>query len=137
MARTCAEYPNTNLSNPRLINVGTFYVHESGTDADGAPLPFSITTKKFLSGKDTALMTRVIPDNRQTGTISVNLKMWNYPQSATPMSNLTYSLTPTTERMEMQNNGRFWEYTISGSELGQSYLMGQWQDEPQKAGTAP
>ena len=136
MDRTCAEYPNSNLSNPRLINVDTLYIHESGTDADGEPLPFSITTKKFLSGKDTATMTVVIPDNNMTGTVSLNVNMRNYPQSANPMANNDYVLTPTTETIQMQNNGRYWQYTISGSELGQSFLMGQWQDEPQKGPTA-
>lgn len=137
MDRTAGEYPVQSLSSPRLANVGTLYTHESGTDDDGEPMAWSARTKKYLSGKDTALQTQMIPDNNMTGTANLQVRMYNYPQSQTTMNNKNYAFTSTTEKIPVQLNGRFWDHTFSGEELGQSYLMGQWYEEPQKGPTAP
>lgn len=135
--RTAGEYPLTSLSNPRLANISTLYTHESGANDDGAPLAWEATTKKFVSGKDTAVLTQVIPDSEMTGEMQLRLRTYNYPQSATPMNDNTYSVISTTERVPVQLNGRFWDYTLSGEALDQTFLMGQWYEEPQKGATAP
>lgn len=135
--RTAWEYPTQSLSNPRLANVSTLYTHESGNDDDGLPMAWEATTKKYISGKDTAVQTQIIPDSEMTGTIQVRLRTYNYPQSQTAMNDMTYSVTPTTEKIPVQLNGRFWDYTFSGEELGQAFLMGQWYEEPQKGPTSP
>lgn len=137
MDRTAGEYPVQNLSNPRLADVGTLYLHESGNDDDGAPMVFSATTKKFLAGRDTIILGQIVPDSQMTGTIALTVGSYNYPQSAVAMNLNTYSITSTTERVPMQINGRYEDYTISGAELGQSFLMGQWMLEPQKSSRAP
>lgn len=136
MDRTAGEYPNINLSNPRLANASTLYTHESGTDDDGAPLAFSVKTKKFISGKDTAIVGVVIPDNTMSGTVSVALNAYNYPSSSTRQTFTEFDVTQDTELVQTPINGRFWDYTISGEELGQDWLMGQWMEEPQKGPTA-
>lgn len=134
--RTAGEYPIISLSNPRLGNVGTLYTHESGNDADGLPLEWSALTKKFPTGTNTALAVNIIPDNTNTGTLDCTLNMYNYPQSAIAMSNKAFTVLPTTEIVPIQSNGRFWELEISGDDLGQSFLMGQWQTDQQQAARA-
>lgn len=135
--RTAAEYPVQSLSNPRLANVNTLYVHESGANDNGAPLAFSLRSKKFVSGKDTAIQTQVIPDFDFTGTIDWQLRTYNFPQSATAMNDNTYVLTPVTEKIPVQLNGRFWDHTIFGDELDQTFFMGQCFELPQQGPTAP
>lgn len=135
--RTAGEYPTQNLSNPRLGNVGTLYLHETGDDDDGSAMEFSATTKKYLSGTNTILMGQFVPDSTMTGTIQFTVNSYNYPQSTTAMNNVTYDITSTTERIPTQINGRYGSYTIAGEELGQSFLMGQWMLEPQKSSRAP
>jgi hypothetical protein len=137
MARSAWEYPLVNLSNPRLANGAILYTHESGANDDGSPMAWSATTKKFISGKDTSVNTQIIPDSTMTGTINFGLRAYNYPQSATPMNNLTFQVTSTTQRIPAQANGRYYDYTFSGEELNQTFLMGQWFTEPQKGATAP
>lgn len=132
MDRTCAEYPNTKLINPRLINIGTLYKHEFGNDADGQPMPFTIKTNRKKLTKDSINTVAFIPDSLQTGNLTVTLTGYQYPQSATPMYTIPYTITPTTERVSAQFNARFWDYTIQGTELGQSWRMGQWFEEIQK-----
>ncbi len=137
MDRTAGEYPNQNLSNPRLANVGNLYLHETGNDADGAALSFQAITKKYLYGTKSAIIGQIVPDSVMSGTITFSVDTYNYPQSATAMNSKTYSVTSTTERIPSQTNGRYATYSIFGEELGQSFLMGQWMLEPQSAGRAP
>lgn len=137
MDRTAAEYPTQNLSNPRLANVGTLYTHESGTDADGVAMPFEATTRLYASSANSAIQSQIAPDNQMTGNISVRVRTYLYPRSSAAMNDDIYSVTTTTERIPLQLNGRFWDYTISGEELGQSYLMGQWYEDTQIGARAP
>lgn len=137
LPRTAGEYPLMSLSNPRLANVGTLYTHESGNDDDGAPMLWSATTKKYVSGPFTAVNTQIVPDSVQTGNINLEVRTYNYPQSSVAMNDNNYAIAPTTEKVPVQLNGRFWDYTISGLDLGQSFLMGQWYEEPQKGAKAP
>lgn len=133
--RTAGEYPTQNLSNPRLGNVGTLYLHETGTDDNDVAMPFEATTKKFLYGSNAAIISQIVPDSVMSGTIQVDVNSYLYPQSTA--STNTYSVTSTTERIPSQISGRYWDYTISGNELGQDFLMGQWMLDPQKTSRAP
>lgn len=135
--RTAGEYPQQCLSNPRLMNVGTLYMHEVGANDDDAPMAFSATTRKFGADKNSAIQTQMVPDSIQTGTINLGIRTYLYPQSQTAMNDNSYSVTQTTEKIPTQLNGRFWDYTFSGDELDQTFLMGQWYEQPQKAAGAP
>ena len=137
MNRTAGEAPEQNLSNPRLGNVGILYTHEAGNNDDGAPMAFSATTKKYVTGKKTAIMSQIVPDSNMSGAIQLNVRSYNYAQSSTTVNNNNYTITETTERIPMQINGRYLDYTISGNELDQNFLMGQWIIEPQTAAGAP
>jgi len=138
--RTCGEYPNLIFSYPRLISSeNVLYQHETGTDADGEAMPFTLTTnlrggsnimyrEYGLPPRETSLMTGFIPDSIQTGNINVNVTALRYPQSPIPTYNVNYTVTPTTEFMPVGIGGRFWQYTISGNELGQEWTAGQWME---------
>jgi hypothetical protein len=132
MDRTCAEYPNVKLVNPRLMNVGTLYKHEFGTDADGEPMAFTLTSNRKWYGTDTANQIFLVPDSTQAGTININQSGYLYPQSTTAMYSNNYDVTQSTEHIAVTNNGRYYEYTWSGDELGQNWTMGTWFEEPQK-----
>lgn len=137
MARTAWESPVNSLSNPRLANNNILYTHEAGNNDDILPMTWYARTKKYTSGKDTIIQTRIIPDNVMSGNVNVELRTYLYPQSANAMSDNTYTITQTTDKIEAQPNGRFWDYTFSGSDLDQTFLMGQWLEEPQKSSAAP
>lgn len=137
MDRTAGEYPDIILTNPRLANVDILYTHESGNDDDELPMEFYATTRKYMSGTETAILAQVIPDSIMSGTIDFTVRSYNYPQSTVAMNDNTYSVTQSTEKVPIQINGRFGDYTIGGEELGQSFLMGKWYVEPQKGPRAP
>lgn len=136
MARLAAEYPDTLLDTPRLAaysgSDSILYKHESGTDDDGLPLAWTLTTNVKNNGRDTITGVGLIPDSRQIGNISVQVQCFQYPQSQSFTYNNTYTITPTTEIMPITVNGRYRKYTFSGSELGQNWEMGKWQEEIQK-----
>lgn len=134
--RTCGEYPSRDKT-PRLIDSSSvLYKHETGTDADGVAMPFTITTNMRTAGKDSINVRAFIPDNVLSGgDLSVNVIGYQYPQSATPMYDDTYTVINTTERLAITFNGRFWTYTISGNVLGQAWKMGSWIEELQVGST--
>ena len=133
MDRTSAEYPNANAELPKLIDrSGIMYQHEKGTDDNETAMSWSLKLNFKVSGKDMAVVSGIIPDSNQVGNISVNVSSQRYPQSTVLMQNKDYTLEPTTENIPITISGRFWTYTITGSELSQSWSMGQWHEEVQK-----
>ena len=132
MDRTAAEYPNTTLDNPYLFNVSTLYTHENGFDADGEVMPFSLISDKRYYGKSTTNLNAVIPDSIQNANITFNAKSWLFAQSTSTMYNIDHTITPTTEKKEITNNGRIFQYSWSGSGLGQFWRMGEWLEEVQQ-----
>lgn len=135
--RTCAEYPSVKLVNPRLMNVGTLYKHEIGNDADGEAMAWTLTSNRRFYGKNTANQLQLIPDSIQTGSITATCAGYQYPQSQTAMYSNSYTVTPTTEFITTLNNGRFYEYTWAGEELGQEWQMGTWFEGPAMGATSP
>lgn len=117
---------------PLLANVGLLYRHEVGNDDDGASMPFTLTTNKKYLGKDNINLNSIIPDSVQTGNISINSKAFAYPQSDTPIYDPTNIITPTTQFIPWTSTGRFYQFTISGDEIGQEWKMGEWLEEIQK-----
>lgn len=129
--RTAATYPTVKLVNPRLVNIGTLYQHEYGSNADGQPLEFTLTSDRRYYEKPTTNVVKVYPDSIQSDEINLNIKGYLYPQSSVTMYDEDYPITPTTEEVSTQQNGRFYEYTWSGSELDQDWHMGTWFEELQ------
>lgn len=130
--RTAAEYPNINTQYPRLVSsAGVLYRHEHGDDADGAALSWSLTTNDKVSGKNCAGIVSFVPDSTQVGSITVNIQGRRFPQSTTLMMDEDFTVTATTERVPTGFSARIWNYTISGSAVGQSWIMGNWTEEVQ------
>ncbi len=131
--RTAAEYPNMSLNNPRLANATLFYVHEHGNDADGAAMPWSLTSPDRTNAPYTTSIMGIIPDSTQTGDINVSIAAKPFPQSSASITK-SYTVSPTTQRVATMINGRAWNYTFSGSEAGQFWKMGNWQEYVQTGG---
>ena len=125
--RTAAESPILLLGYPRLASsASVMYRHEFGTDADGVAMPWSLTSNSRYSGKNNAMLTGFVPDSIQTGNINLNVVTRLFPQSSVAISSDNYVVGSTTERVTIQNMGRFWQYTWSGNALGVDWQMGMW-----------
>lgn len=135
MDRTAAEYPNAALQYPRLADSNsTLFYHEISNDADGSPLPWSLTGPLMKNNGGITATMSVIPDSFQTGNISCTINAKLYPQSASSTFLKTYTVTPTTEQITTRISGRVWQYSLSGSALGQVWRYGQWYEEIQPQG---
>ncbi len=127
ISRTAAEAPFNPYGNPFLLNGGLLYRHEIGSDDDTAPLSFNLTTNLQTIGKPNTIVTGFVPDSRQTGNISVRIIGYQFPQTSGGASfDRSYTVTPTTERVSVQNSARVIQYNWSGEELGQEWHMGAW-----------
>lgn len=128
LQRGCAEYPENLFNVPRMIDVnGGFFNHETGENNNTDPLPFTLTSNIRTAGKDTALLSGFVPDSIQTGDINVELQAFLFPQSlTTPTFDQTYIISDDGPRENIQIGGRFWQYTWSGDELDQDWIMGAW-----------
>lgn len=137
LQRGCAEYPQNLFNVPRMIDVdGNFFNHETGYNDNTNPLPFSLTSNLRTGGKDTALLSGFVPDSLQVGSIDLNLTAALFPQTmSTPTFNQDYNIDDNGPRENIQIGGRFWQYTWSGDELDQSWIMGSWFELLQDSAT--
>lgn len=142
--RLCAEYPSLAFGYPRLINsTGTMYAHEQGADADGQPMPWSLTTN--LRGGDFVrnsfgamttknyMLTGVVPDSVQSGDINLEVIGQRFPQSGAPMFENNYTINAQTEFVTTQGGARLWRHRLSGNEKGQEWTGGQWHEYVQES----
>ncbi len=137
MDRTAAESPEINLSVPRLAKSDSkIFRHETGVDDNEIALPWELqfNTRK-QGGKRVVGITGIVPDSIQSGNININIKGRQWPQSTTNTCNNDYVCSPTQERIPTTISGRFYQYTLSGSALGQTWQMGQWNEEVQLQGS--
>lgn len=133
--RTAAETPAPINFYPRLADYdGNVYQHEYGYDANGDSKSFSFTTKRFTLGKNETKMTAFIPDGIQSGSITVTITGYQWPQSLTPKCTQTITIDPTSGRQAVNIDARYWTYTITGDSAGQAFSLGEWQEEVQLAG---
>lgn len=127
MDRSAAEYPHVLLDTPRLIDQTILYKHELGNDADNVALPFQLTSNLTTQGKNNTGIDGFIPDSNMTGNIQFTLDGYLFPQSTKEVFSIGYNVTSTTERVPTALSSRYWTYTWSGSDLGQSFQLGTWQ----------
>lgn len=136
--RTCAEYPSVKQRNPRLMNVGTLYMHEFGSNADGEPMPWELTSNMRYYGKNNINLTAIVPDSVAETGVTFEARGYLWPQSVTPTYiNTLTNVLPTTERIQVQSSARFYQYTWSGAILDQDWIMGTWFEEVQKGAMEP
>lgn len=139
MDRTAAEYPTNASQLPRLVDsLGNFYRHEVGHDDGGTAMSFSLTFPLRRYATSNVLSTTLVPDSIQTTDtdITVVAKTKSYPQSPTFKDTQTVTVTPTTEFVPIGIEGRYLTYTVSGSALGQKWVMGSWLDGVQASSGA-
>ncbi|CAB4164578.1 hypothetical protein UFOVP826_53 [uncultured Caudovirales phage] len=133
--RTAAEVPAPINFYPRMADFdGNSYIHEYGVDADGDSKSFSFTTKRFTLGKNETKLTAFIPDGVQSGTITVTIRGYQWPQALTPKCTQVFTVNPTSGRQPVNIDARYWTYTIEGDSVGQSFGLGNWMEEVQLAG---
>lgn len=129
--RTAAEYPNAKSRNPFLINQTEMFRHEIGNDNDDAAMSFELVSNRKAYGKNNVNLTAIIPDSVQSGNISFRAEGFLFPQSTNKTYDTTMTVSSTTERIPALSSGRFYRFTWSGQQIGQSWRMGQWYEEVQ------
>lgn len=130
MDRTCAEYPQNLFNVPRLIDAeGDLFNHETGSNDNTNPLPWTLTSNIRNAGKDTTILGGFIPDNLQSSDIAVNLTAAEFPQTfGTPTFDENYVISDNAPRENIQIGGRYWQYTWSGDAIDQAWIMGNWME---------
>lgn len=132
MDRTAGEYPSVLTPTPYLIDVDDIYLHENGVDADGVGMAWELKTNKIYGGTNTVEIAAFIPDMEGlTGDFNVNITTQLYPLSGI-VSNTDYTVDNTKGRIAVEKNGRFWQFDITGDDLGQEVNFGQWYQEVKK-----
>lgn len=133
--RSAAESPDILGVTPRLISSGgTFYNHETGNDADGAAMAFSLVSNLRNAGPYSQMVSTLVPDSIQTGDINVIITGWEYPQSPVPTNETTVVVSPTTPFTQPNVGGRYWQYEWTGAVIGQQWIAGRWQEYLQPTG---
>lgn len=134
--RTAAEYPEINLSVPRLSDSSSnIFRHESGYNANGLSMDWSLDFNlRKVDGKKPSTITAIIPDSVQSGNISITVTGQQWPQSTANTYSNTYTCTASQERIPVSASGRYYKYSLSGNALNQSWRMGEWYEEIQTQG---
>lgn len=126
LMRTASEYPAPAQSNPYMAdNSGIVYVHETGSDADGAAMEWSLSSPLLSTGPNETFIAGFIPDATHTGNVSLNVKTKQFPKSPTENFNATYTLATTTQRVATRLMGKYVKFNLSGSVLDQAFRLGQ------------
>lgn len=134
MERLAAEAPTVMGAYPMLSSKNRLLWHETGNDANGQPMAFTLQSCDLTGEKDMNTLAALIPDSDQSGVLAVRVRTRQYPQAQTLQYDRTFNLPPGIKRVPFSLSGRVWNYTISGNDLGQAWRMGQWFEEVQKAG---
>jgi len=130
---TCVESPEINSIYPYSVNNYLSLLNFEMPPPYGTSKTFTLTSNFITAGKKEVKLVSIIPDSYQTGSINVKVDMYQWPQSTTPISSKTYTVTADNKRIETTQNGRYWKYTISGSTTT-GWNMGKWFEEKQLSG---
>jgi len=129
LTRTASEAPYLSTEFPQLTDdATTLFRHEKGVDDDTSPMNWSITSPVMLLTNDIGSLKRYIPDSTQTEDITVKTDLFLFPQ-LTANSSKTNTVTPTTDKVDIIQNGRYVQYTISQNVLGGEWRAGEWLQE--------
>lgn len=114
--------------NPLAVDdTGFIYQHESGEDADGAPIVCSATTGWFKISDGTYLifLERMIGDFVYSGgnTVQVTVETVDYPNDTPSVK--TFNVTKNTEYNIIRLRGRFARITVGSSDLGSFWRLGE------------
>ena len=103
------------------------YQHEVGYNADSVALSWSLELGRMsLSNRQTETdLHGFIPDlQRQTGNITVNVKMFERPNSKIEIDDQTFAIMKDDEIVDMVMGGGYAKFTYSGSSLGCDFRFG-------------
>ena len=127
--RTAAEYPSVLSQTPYLSDDNSeIFLHENGLNDDSAGMEWRLATNRVYGGTNTIQISAFVPDQNMSGSFNVNLTTRDYPSSADILSK-DYTITPTTDRVATEQNGRYWKFIMSGNEIDQQLELGQWFQE--------
>lgn len=108
---------------------GVIYAHETGTDADGAALDWSLETSyiDLLDGDVSMNIDGYIPDmRRQTGSVALTLTSRDYPEDAAPLETLVTSIPINVGIVDMRHYGRQVKVKISQTGvIGGDFALGK------------
>jgi hypothetical protein len=104
---------------------GLIQQHETSNDANGNAMVSSATTGwfKISNGELYSFIDRIIPDFVYDGTMTITISVVNYPND-TPVT-ITFNSTSTTEYNITRLRGRLANITISSSDIGSFWRLGE------------
>jgi hypothetical protein len=110
---------------PVALGGGEIYYHEKGTNADGSALGEHIESGYFDldDGDHCSFLRRLIPDfDMSSGSVDVTVKTKAYPRS-TARSYGPYTVTPTTEKIDLRARGRQINFRLDNAALDTGWRM--------------
>jgi hypothetical protein len=114
-------------------SAGIIYEHESGTDADDAPLSASFTTGYTMlgEGQEMLFVDAIYPDMRfglyggaQTASVQITPNYVDYP-GGTVATKGPYTFSSSTEKIDTRFRGRQVSFTISSNDNGSFWRLGR------------
>jgi hypothetical protein len=125
--RTAATRFDGQDARPILAGIdGMLYQHEQGVDANGSPLPWSLTTAllELETGQISFGVDAFYPDfERQIGAVNVTLNA--YDRTPDPVLDTgTGSVLPGDDQLDFRVAGREISMTLSGNSLGNDFRIG-------------
>lgn len=121
---------------------GVIYQHETSPDADGQPMVSTFTTGWFVlsEGQDLPFVDWLFPDMKwgtfggaQTAQVSITIEAAAYP-NATPDSFGPFAMSAAIDYVNMRLRNRQIRFTITSSDIGSFWRMGQPRARIAKAG---
>jgi hypothetical protein len=128
LVRTAATRLDGQDSRPLLAGTdGMIYQHEQGVDANGSPLPWSLSSALFEinNGKTSISVDSFYPDmERHVGTIALNLIAYDRTVDP-PIESETHTFVPGDEQVDFHISGREVSMVLSGgTALGDDFRLG-------------
>lgn len=138
LTRTAWE-DHENFPNPMATDANGFlYNHETGVDADGAPMDsWAQTGYLALSeGEDMMMLERIIPDlNSFAGSVQLSALAVTYPESDTPVQSGPFAITAgVTPYQTVRARGRGIALKLESNVLGGNFRLGALRARIQTAG---
>lgn len=107
---------------------GHVFLHETGVDDDGAPLPWSLTLAPYaLQDGDRSMDIDGLRFDAkgQVGDITATVTAWDELRDPDTMDSETETFGPTDSSMDFRASGRYLGLTLSGDGIGCDFRLGK------------